>query len=283
MKFLLTLLTILGLAFGVPPLAAQDDPATRDLKVLVERQRVLLTRAAAAQDPVEVEDVREPLQRLVFQYEDYLKKYPDVAAGYASYAMLLGNPLIDERRRAAALLLRANQLDSDLPLVKNQLGNYLAEEGRPLEAINYYLAATRLEPKEPLYHFQIGTLLSAARDDFLKSGEWTRASIDRAMLDAFRLAAELAPDNIPFGYRYCEAHYDLEKPDWEAALASWRALGARLSAPIEQQTVRLHEANILILQGNPDAARPVLETITDERLATQKQKLVAQLTAPGDK
>ena len=68
--------------------------------------------------------------------------------------------------------MRANQLDSDLPLVKNQLGNYLAEEGRPLEAINYYLAATRLEPKEPLYHFQIGTLLSAARDDFLKSGEW---------------------------------------------------------------------------------------------------------------
>ena len=197
MKFLLTLLSILVLAAAVPPLAAQEDPATRDLKRLVDRQRVLLTRAAAAEDAVEVEDVREPLQRLVFEYEDYLRKYPDVAAGYASYAMLLGNPLIDERRRAAALLVRANQLDSDLPLVKNQLGNYLAEEGRPLEAINYYLAATRLEPKEPLYHFQIGTLLSAARDDFLKSGEWSRAALYRAMLDAFRLAAELAPENIP--------------------------------------------------------------------------------------
>lgn len=283
MKFLSILLVFFALAAASPRLAAQDDPATRELKALVERQRTLLARAAAAEDAVEVEDVRAPLQRLVFEYEDYLKKYPDVAAGYASYAMLLGNPLIDERRRAVALLMRANQLDSDIPLVKNQLGNYLAEEGRPLEAISYYLAATRLEPKEPLYHFQIGTLLSAARDDFLKSGEWTRTALDRAMLDAFKQAAELAPDNIAFAYRACEAHYDLEQPDWAAALASWQALGARLTAPIEQQTVRLHEANILIRQGKPDGAAALLEAVTDERLATQKQKLVAQLKAPGDK
>lgn len=283
MKFFPILLTFLALIAAVPRLAAQDDPATRDLKALVDRQRTLLAKAAAAEDAVEVEDVREPLQRLVFDYEDYLRKYPDVAAGYASYAMLLGNSLIAERRRAVALLLRANQLDSDIPLVKNQLGNYLAEEGRPREAINYYLAATRLEPKEPLYHFQIGTLLTAAREDFLKSGEWTRATLDGAMLDAFRQAAELAPDNIPFAYRHCEAYYDLEQPDWAAALAAWRALGARLSAAIEVQTVRLHEANILIRQGKPDEARAILEAVTDERLATQKQKLVAELGSAGEK
>ena len=37
MKFLLTLLSILVLAAAVPPLAAQEDPATRDLKRLVDR------------------------------------------------------------------------------------------------------------------------------------------------------------------------------------------------------------------------------------------------------
>lgn len=283
MKYFSILLVLLALVSATPRLSAQDDAPTRELKALVDRQHTLLARAAAAEDAVQVEDVRAPLQRLVFDYEDYLKKYPDIAVGYASYAMLLGNPLIDERRRAVALLMRANQLDSDIPLVKNQLGNYLAEEGRPLEAISYFLAATRLEPKEPLYHFQIGTLLSAARDDFLKSGEWTRTTLDRAMLDGFKQAAELAPDNIPFAYRYCEAYYDLEQPDWAAALASWQALGARLTAPIEQQTVRLHEANILILQDRKGDARKLLETITDERLSTQKQKLVAQLATPGDK
>ena len=103
------------------------------------------------------------------------------------------------------------------------------------------------------------------------------------MLDAFRLAAELAPENIPFGYRYCEAHYDLENPDWAAALASWQALGARLTAPIEQQTVRLHEANVLLRQNKAYEAQVALATVTDDRLAVQKQKLIAQLPAAGEK
>lgn len=282
-RFAVLLLVALGLAAPGSLRAQTEDAATRELKALVERQRTLLARAAAAEDAIAIEDVRAPLQRLVFDYEAYVKKYPDVAAGYASYAMLLGNPLIEERRRAVALLLRANQVDSDLPLVKNQLGKYLAEEGRPLEAINYFLAANKLEPAEPLYHFQIALLLSAARDDFLKSGAWTREAIDRAMLDGFRQAANLAPDSIPYAYRYCEAYYDLETPDWPAALVAWRALGARLTAPIERQTVALHEANVLLRLGRGAEAEAVLATVTDERLATQKEKLVAQPGRAGDK
>ena len=54
---------------------------------------------------------------------------------------------ISMRKQAVAILLKANQLDPDIPLVKNELGNYLAEEGKPLEALNYYLSAVKLEPE----------------------------------------------------------------------------------------------------------------------------------------
>src|SRR5688572_1063817 len=132
---------------------AQEKPvpvaATGDLKVLVEKQRELLAQAAKKTSAAEMEDLRGPIQDLVFGYEDYLKKYPEVAAGYVSYAMLLGQPVLDERKRAAALLLKANKLDPNLPIVKNQLGNYLAEEGKPLDALNYYLSAVKLAPEEP--------------------------------------------------------------------------------------------------------------------------------------
>lgn len=262
---------------------AQETKAVRDLKALVERQKVLLARAGQAGDETAIEDVRPLLQQLVFDYERYLRDFPDEAAGYASYALLLGNPLIDERRRAVALLVKANQLDRHLPLVKNQLGRFLAEEGRPLEALPYFLAAVQLEPKEPLYHYQIGTLINEARDDFLKSGEWTREALDRAMHNAFDQARTHAPDNLFFAYRYCESFYDLEAPSWEEAYAAWEALEVRVTSPVEQQTVRLHRANVRLKQGRPAEARALLENVTESVLAEQKQKLIAQLPPAAEK
>jgi len=200
---------------------------------------------------------------------------------FAAYGYLLGK--IGQGKAAMAMLLKANQLDPDLPLVKNQLGNFLAEEGRPREALPYFLAAIKLAPKEPLYHYQLGTLLHEARDDFLKSGEWTADGLNHAMHEAFRQAAELAPDRIEFTYRYAESFYDLDPPDWDGALKAWSALEARAQSEVERQTMRLHAANVLAKQGQFDRARVLLDTVTEPALQAQRQKVVAQLPAPPEK
>jgi tetratricopeptide (TPR) repeat protein len=187
------------------------------------------------------------------------------------------------RKEAVAILLKANQIDPEIPLVKNELGNYLAEEGKPLEAVNYFLSAIKLEPNEPLYHYQLGTLLYEARDDFLKSGEWTRDSVDHAMQEAFRRAAELAPDRIEFTYRYAESFADMRDPDWPAALKAWQGLEAGAKSDVERQTMRLQEANVLLNMGNASEARKVLGNVTDPTLEPQKQKLVARLATDGGK
>lgn len=256
------------------PMAAE---ATEPLKKLVERQRVLIAKAAEKTDQASIEDMRAELQELVFNFDDYLKKYPDIAAGYVSYALLLNQPIIGERKRAAMLLLKANRLDPNLPLVKNQLGNYLAEEGKPLDALNYYLAAVKLAPNEPLYHYQIGTLLTEAREDFIKSDAWTREMIDEAMQNAFEQAQALAPDNVGYAYRYGESFYDLERPEWSAALAYWQAFESKMTSAIGKETARLHQANVLIQQKKSAEARVVLATVNEGTLKAQKEKLVAQL------
>ena len=197
--------------------------ATARLKELVARQAALL--AALGKEDVDQDNIKRDLQNLIFDYDAFLRVYPAFAPGYVTYGLLLGK--VGMRRESAAILLKANQLDSDLPLVKNQLGNYLAEEGEPLEAVNYFLAAIRLAPDEPLYHYQLGTLLTEARDDFLKSGHWSRPQLDQAMHTAFRRAAELAPDNFAYAYRYAESFYDLAEPDWDGALKVWGALEER--------------------------------------------------------
>jgi tetratricopeptide (TPR) repeat protein len=265
----LTLAPVLGRA------AEGETLAERTLKQIVERQKSLLADAARHGDKVDEESLRTQLQAVSHDYERLLQDNPKFAAAYAAYGYLLGK--IGMRKESVAMLLKANQYDSDLPLVKNQLGNYLAEEGKPLEAAPYYLAAIKLEPDEPLYHYQLGTLLTVARDDFLKSGEWSRAALDQAMHHAFQRAAELAPDRFEFAYRYAESFYDLATPDWDGALKAWAALEEKAPTPVERQTMRLHAANVLIKSGRPDHARALLGTVDEPALQAQKQKLVAQL------
>lgn len=273
----------------VAPAAVAATPAkvsvaaTEALKGLLGRQRELLAQSEKKTSQAEMEDLRAAFQDLVFSYEDYLKKYPEVAAGYVSYALLLNQPLLDERKRSAALLLKANQLDANLPIVKNQLGNYLAEEGRPLEALNYYLAAVKLAPEEALYHYQVGSLLTDAREDFLKSGAWTRATLDQAMQEAFEQASARAPGNLGYAYRYGQSFYDLERPEWSAAMVFWQALEAKVTDSGEKETVRLHEASVLIRQRKFAEARGMLATVKEEALQEQKQKLVAQLATESAK
>lgn len=251
--------------------------AVAKLQELVNTQRELLARAAEAEVREEVEALRPRLQSLVFDYEQFLRENPKLPEGYISYSMLLGNPLLDERDRAKALLLKANSLDANSAIVKNQLGKYLAEDGKPLDAVNYFLAAVELKPEEPLYHFQLGQLLGAARDDFLKSGEWTVAQIDRAMMEAFAEAVRLAPDNLPYAYRQAEAYYDLQTPPWEEALAKWDELVGRVETEIERQMMGLHRVNIMLYQGKLDEAEAMLIAGVAEPLAGQKQRLIERL------
>jgi len=268
-------------AAGADAPAASETMAEHRLKEIAEHQRVLFADAAAQGKDMENAAFKTGVERLTNEYESLLRDNPEFAAGYATYGYMLWK--VGLRTQAVAILTKANQLDPDIPLVKNELGNYLAEEGKPLEAISYFLSAIKLEPGEPLYHYQLATLLYEARDDFVRSGEWTRASIDHSMQEAFRSAAELAPDRIEFTYRYAESFYDMRDPDWAAALKVWEGLEARAQSEIERQTMRLHEVNVLLNMRRADQARRILGAVTDPALEAQKQKLVARLSPDAGK
>jgi len=283
MKLLLLCLTVAVMAVnpsrGAEP--AGESMADRSLKKIAERQREIFAAAEKQGDKLDEEAFRTQVQSLTHDYERLLHDNPKFALGHAAYGGLLGK--VGMRKEAAAMWLKANQLDSELPYVKNQLGGYLAEEGKPLEAAPYFLAAIKLAPNEPIYHYQLGTLLVEARDDFLREGGWTRAALDEAMAKAFKRAAELAPERFEFAYRYAESFYDLAKPDWDLALKAWAALEDKAQTPVERQTMRLHAANVLIKQGKPDHAKTLIATVDEPSLQGHKQKLVAQLAETAKK
>ena len=253
--------------------------AAAALREAVVRQRAALVEAKKKEDASELEDLRPRLQAVIDDYERIVTKYPGFAAAWAAYGLFLCDPLVEDRKTALALLLKANALDGELPVVKNQIGVILAEDGRVIDALNYFLAASDLAPTEPLYHFQIGLILSEGRADFLKSKAWTAATIDKTMTEAFARAVSLAPDRTDFAYRAAEAYYDLAEPRWEEAYRVWTALEERLTGRVETQAVRLHRARVLWKQGLAGDARELAATVDASELAGQKTKLLAEFAA----
>lgn len=279
---LLAAVLLAGLSLGAAEAPARAETmAEKTLKDIVARQHDLLGRADKEGDHLDVAWLRGELQSVINSYDILIQKSPDFAPAYVAYGMLLGQ--VGMTKQAVGILLKANQLDKEIPVVKNEIGRFLAEDGKLVEALPWIMAAIDLEPTQPLYHYHLGKLLTEGRDDFIKTGQFTRASLDKAMLQAFARAAELAPSNFGYAYRHAEAYYDLETPQWDDALALWRKLDAGVETPLEHQTLRLHQANVLLKQGKADEARALIGTVTELTLAKQKQTLLDQLAKAGEK
>lgn len=256
---------------------ATETLAEHTLKDIVGRQKAIFERAEAEKEHLDEAWLRGELQALINSYDVLIQKSPDFAAAYAAYGQLLGRVGMD--RAAIGILLKANQLDGEIPLVKNEIGRLLAEDGKPAEALPWITAAIKLAPEEPVYHYHLGQLLVEARDDLVATGNFAREKLDESMLEAFQRAAQLQPANLAYAYRAAEAYYDLATPRWEEALKAWSALEEKAAPGVEQQTMRLHAANVLLKLGRREHARAFLITITETPLQKQKQTLLDELAA----
>jgi tetratricopeptide (TPR) repeat protein len=254
---------------------SSETLAERNLKRLVDKERAIWASLKEATNEADIETTKPKFQEVLTGYDGVIRDNPEFVAAFVAYGLLLAR--IDERKASRAIFLRANQLDPYIPVVKNQLGNYLVEEARYKEALPFYLMAIDLEPNEPLYHYQLGMLLAEFMEHFVKDRLFTRDTIEEQMQEAFHQASKLDPDNWAYSYRYAESFYDLEHPDWKKAMFEWARLEQSARKGIERQTVQLHQANIMIKQGRYLATRDILEEVDEPVLASNRRALEAEL------
>lgn len=275
--------------FLMPNAARSDDEtaprrpvtlAERQLQDLVKEEEEIVSDSRREDGSYDEEFLQQRFQDLVNRYDRFIGEHPAMPAGYVAYGRLLER--IGEERAAYSMYLKANELEPNIPFVKNQLGNHLAEEGAFDQALAYFLSATELDPDEPLYHYQIGNLLHHYRDEFLAKEIFSRELLDEKMLDAFAEAAKLEPDNIAYSYRHAEAYYDLEEPRWDEALAEWEKIRKTVKSGIERQTIDLHKANIALKRGDIETAKKLLETVDAPALRQNRQTLLAKLEENTD-
>jgi tetratricopeptide (TPR) repeat protein len=280
-KILRPVLLLLSGFMALLPQAAAESMSEKTLREIVARQRNVFSRAEKEGEQLDQAWLRGELQSVINSYDILIQKSPDFAPAYVTYGMLLGQ--VGMTREAVGILLKANKLEPNIPVVKNQMAKHLAEDGRPVEALPWIIAAIDLEPKEPLYHYHLGSLLMEGRDDFIRTGQFTRLALDQAMLGAFQHAAELAPDNFAYVYRQAEAYADLETPQWAQALQAWSALESRAQPGIEQETIFLQAANVLLKLKQIDRARVLLARVNAPVLLKQKKTLLDQLPSKAEK
>ena len=137
------------------------------LEDLQVRQTRLFEAYAREENPVDRSSIESRLYAIRDEYQALFSKNEDNVAVLVTFGLFLAQ--IDQREDSLKLLLKADSMDPTLPQVKNQLGNFMTEEANFALALPYYLDAIKLQPDEPLYHYQLGNLLFYFRDAFIKA------------------------------------------------------------------------------------------------------------------
>ena len=96
------------------------------------------------------------------------------------------------------------------------------------------------------------------------------------MMESYRRAAQLEPENSALQWKYARAFYDAGRPDWNAALAQWNLVLSKF-APLnlDRQTALANKARVLIELRRDAQAREILETqVGPPSLLADKRRLL---------
>ena len=255
----------------------QSDLDTERLLDISKREQKIYQRLAADPEFYTADDLERHINELIQSYSTYLTENPDDVSALILYGKLLRR--VDKNDEAFSAFLQADKLNSKIAVVKQQIGNHMAETGKGKAALTFYLNAIQLEPKIPTYHFALGELLYTFRNQFLEEAIFTRDALDREMLKAFQTAVRLEPDNFDAQMRLGEAYYDLASPDWKAALVHWNKL--RKDCPnddtLRRQILDLHKVRVLGKLGRIGEAKELAATIVQPSLQQSKQQVLSEL------
>jgi len=281
-RFTVTLTILLGLFASSQSLLAQTTEAeaiafrTQRLLTIAEKEEKIYQRLADDPEFYSNEDLERRIRELAQSYHTYLSDHPDDPEAYILYGKLLRR--MGRKNEAFTAFLKADELDPKVAVVKQQIGNHLAEAGKAKSALTFYLQAVELGPTVPVYHFGLGELLLTFGQEYIDTGIYTRDAIDREMLKSFKIAAKLAPENFDYQMRLGEAYYDQASPDWKAALVHWSNLRREATTGLQMEIIDLHRARVMAVLGRYEEAKELASKVTNPALQMSRQQVLDEVS-----
>lgn len=214
-------------------------------------------------------------------YAKFIEKYPqhaDVRLAYGSFLMEIG-----EEEEAEKQMEKGRELDPTNPAAWNNLANHYGHRGPVKKAFEYYAKAMELEPKEPVYPWNLATTTYLFRHDakeFYKIDE--QQVFDRA-LKLYEQAQKLDPTNIVLAVDLAQTYYGIKPMRTNQALLAWSNALALAKNTIEQQGIYLHLARVELNTGYFEEARQHLGMVTNADMMDLKKRLERNWIEKRDK
>jgi len=254
---------------------SQSRVADQRLADIALREENIYRKIAEDPEFYSSSDIERHVTDLIAAYSAYLIDHPKDVNALILYGKLLRR--VERFDEAFHHFLKADEIDPDIAVVKQQIGTYLAESGKAKAALPFYLKAVELEPQTAIYHFALGQLLNEFRAVYIEEGIFTRDALEREMLKAFKKAVALQPDAFELQMRLGEAYYDLSSPDWKSALLHWNKMRKDVENELQAEILDLHRARVMAKLGRITEAIILAEKVQTPGLQKSKQQVLDEI------
>ena len=284
-----------------------NDPVEREFRQLLEADEAAeqeierLVADVPAPDPTRTplpaaqrEAIRQQLLKVINtqreRYEDFIRKHPRHVGARLAYGDHLSEH--GEDHEVIEQLGVALELDPRNAVVWNNYAGYFGHVGPITNAFAAYERARELRPYEPLYHYNLGTVVFLYRVDAQEYYHCDETAVFERALELYREARRLAPRSFRYAFDYAQTFYGVKPvpattPEGrqaasdelvERALRAWEEALAIANNDTDREGIYLHFARWQIKGRRWDQARASLARATRPEHQAMKERLERSLT-----
>lgn len=210
----------------------------------------------------------EELRKMEGIYTDLVARYPQnamVKNAQAEFLWSTGN-----HARAVEGWLAAEKLDPKNAVVLDHLGGSLLAAGNARKAASYYARATDSEPGNAAYHFNYANVAFLFRHELLDEKRPDATAVLHHALEHFSDACRLQPLNPEYARAYAETFYTVPDADWAKALQAWKHFHEISPA---KDFALINMARVYLKLGDKTAARESLSRVQGTEFDRLKNRL----------
>ncbi len=245
-------------------LALDDEALTKIDEWIRDSQR---PDATDAESIAIMGKVRAEIRPVREAYDEFIKEHPEHARARLTYASFLTD--IGEEQTALAHLIKATELDPNLPAAWNNLANYYGHYGDVKKAFVHYEKAIAIKPDESIYYHNFGTTVFLFRKDVKEHYKITEEEVFDKALALYKQAQGLDPQNFDLAEDIAQTYYGIRTKDAptrmarpQEALKAWRYAEGIAPSEFEKQGVYIHLARVYIDLRDLQKAEEQLRKIT---------------------
>lgn len=254
---------------------AEDDQAQADIDQWIDEADKPDDPAAALAGVTLRGRIQQRIEPIKERYRTFLRSHPDRADGFLAYGSFLNE--FGEEIEAIENWEKARKLDPKNPAPWNNLANAYAHVGPVEKSFGMYEEAIRLNPDEPVYLHNFGTLVFLFRRDATNYFKCDEQAVFERAFGYYRKAIELDPLNFRLAADVAQTYYGWNVPKERTngvaggaelklgttALQAWTNALTLAPSDYEREGVHLHFARWNIRLGRYDEARTNLTVVTN--------------------